>query len=281
MRKLLWSGMFAMILAAGCGQRQEMAYHSAPPEAQPSAMAQEREYHNPNGEVVIRRASGEIFLDGNLWEADWQRAEPLPMLKYHTHEPSDMRTEVKMLWDDENLYVSIKAYDKDIIGTYKQRNTPVFRDDVFEAFICPVKERPGWYSNIEINTLGSVNTRVCMPEPHPELVRDLPGVTEPDKKRPNWYWPGLQVGRFHEGTMNDEEPDEYWVLEFSVPWSGWKVFGWNGAPRDGERWRANLFRMSGETKFPEGASHLFHVPEPQGNHSPEHFGDLVFSAQTW
>ena len=37
----------------------------------------------------IRRASGEIFLDGNLWEADWQRAEPLPMLKYHTHEPSD------------------------------------------------------------------------------------------------------------------------------------------------------------------------------------------------
>ena len=51
-----------------------------------------------------------------------------------------MKTEARILWDDEALYVFMKAYDKDITAYRTERDSDTRNDDVLELFLVP--ERP-------------------------------------------------------------------------------------------------------------------------------------------
>src|SRR5258706_11164812 len=61
-------------------------------------------------EVNIGRARGPLTLDGRLDEADWQAAGVIGSLTQanpHPGEPTRFPTEVRLLRDDDNLYVGI------------------------------------------------------------------------------------------------------------------------------------------------------------------------------
>ena len=64
--------------------------------------------------LSAKRAAGVIVIDGQLDEADW-RAAPLAtdFLQNDPREgePATARTEVRVLYDDENLYFGFIAYD--------------------------------------------------------------------------------------------------------------------------------------------------------------------------
>jgi hypothetical protein len=90
------------------------------------------------GSVTVHRATGKIFADGNLDEPDWARV-PLagtfrvyPTDVAETPEAGDT-TEIRMLWDDHNLYVAFKANDRDILATrttvsrFSSRRSPTIR----------------------------------------------------------------------------------------------------------------------------------------------------------
>ncbi|MBA4184803.1 MAG: carbohydrate binding family 9 domain-containing protein [Acidobacteria bacterium] len=70
-----------------------------------------------NRRVGAFRASGEIKIDGRLDESDWQQAEVVNRLRQQ--EPNEgsaasERTEVRVLFDDKNLYFGIRAFDSDV-----------------------------------------------------------------------------------------------------------------------------------------------------------------------
>lgn len=44
-------------------------------------------------------------------------------------------------------------------------------------------------------------------------------------------------------------------------------------------WRFNLYRLARKTE--PARRNLFYLPEPLNNHSPEYFGKLIFSEETW
>jgi hypothetical protein len=106
----------------------------------PAAMAQD-----PEKKVTAVHIQGSIVIDGNLDEPEWSLAQPAtdfiqqePLMG----EPSTERTEVRILYDDENLYLGVYCFDSrgpegitisDISRDYAPRETDTFTM-VFDTF---------------------------------------------------------------------------------------------------------------------------------------------------
>jgi hypothetical protein len=231
--------------------------------------------------VTVHRAKGRIYIDGNLDEPDWTRVGTVgPFLVYPTREPeSGETTEARLLWSDEELFIAFRTSDRDILAARTQRHEDVFNDDCVEAFLSPFPDSPRIYTNIEINALATFLSEIHLDGPDPELEK-MPGVTA-SKYTPKpghylWSPPGLQIGRRHEGSINSEaDVDSWWVIEMSVPFSTFRHLGMKDPPATGSVWRFNLYRIGGRTVPPR--RNLFFLPEPLGNHSPDHYGRLVFA----
>jgi len=231
--------------------------------------------------LPVPRALGKIYIDGNLDESVWAKVPPVgPFLVYPTRDPEQGEvTEAKMLWDDDNLYIVFKTFDKNILATRTQRHSDVFNDDCVEAFISPFPDSPHVYTNIEINALGTFLSEIHLAKPNPELSK-LAGVIQSrySQKPETYLWspPGLQIGRQHKGTINDEsDEDSWWIIEMSIPLKTFFYLGIERKPKEGDIWRFNLYRLGGKTRPPR--RNLFFIPEPLSNHSPEYFGRLLFS----
>jgi hypothetical protein len=231
--------------------------------------------------VVVRRTTGPIFIDGNLDEADWRQAEPVgPFLIHPTRNPeTEEITRAWMLWDDTNLYIAFFCQDKHISAERTQRHSDVSLDDCVEAFLSPFPSRPGVYTNIEINALGTYLSRLIMEEPIAAALA-APGLSDRESLRPHWVPPGLQIGRSHAGTMNDDsDEDEWWIIEMSIPFQAFRFLGLETGPEPGDIWRFNLYRLGGRTN--PVRRNLFFIPKDISNHSPRHFGRMVFSKECW
>ena len=64
--------------------------------------------------VTALRVESTITVDGDLDEQEWRLAEPAAdfiQQDPHTGQPSTERTEVRLLYDDENLYVGVYCFD--------------------------------------------------------------------------------------------------------------------------------------------------------------------------
>jgi len=231
--------------------------------------------------VTVHRAAGRIYVDGNLDEPDWTRAGTVgPFLVYPTREPeTGETTEARLLWSDENLYIAFRTSDRNILAARTQRHEDVFNDDCVEAFLSPFPDSPRIYTNIEINALATFLSEIHLDGPVPELEK-MPGVmaSKYTPKPGHYLWspPGLQIGRRHAGTINNEaDIDAWWVIEMSVPFSTFRHLGMKNPPAAGSVWRFNLYRIGGRTVPPR--RNLFFLPEPLGNHSPERYGRLIFA----
>lgn len=211
--------------------------------------------------VVVHRASGTIIIDGNLDESDWQNAQLVgTFLTYPTRNPEEKElTHAKMLWDDENLYIAFKSYDDNILATRMERNVDVWRDDCVEAFISPYPATPEKYLNIEINPICTYYCGIHLFE-----------------KGSKWYTPALQIGRQHEGTINNEsDQDKWWIIEVAIPYQMFNVLRYEDVPKSGDIWRFNLYRLA--RKIEPERRNLYYLPKPLNNHSPEYYGKLLFS----
>lgn len=229
--------------------------------------------------VVIYRTSGNISIDGNLDEADWNRIPPIKQfLVYPTYQSEkEEDTVAKMLWDNKNLYISFKAYDHYISATRTQRNTDVYNDDCVEVFVSPFASNPHIYISLEINALGTYLSRLNLTEKIEEAL-EAPGVKDFDRLNPKWHPPRLQIGRSYKGTMNDDsDKDSWWIIEVRIPFRLFRFVGYEKKPQEGEVWRFNLYRLGGEVNA--FRRNLFYLPKGKSNHSPGYFGKLVFSKE--
>src|SRR5690606_20602331 len=65
------------------------------------------------------------------------------------------KTQLKMLWDAQHLYVYVHMEEPHIWGTLKQRDTVIFNNNDFEMFIDPDGDTHN-YMELEINALNTV-----------------------------------------------------------------------------------------------------------------------------
>ena len=109
--------------------------------------------------AVALEAEERIELDGRLDEPIWQRVEPATNFIQQEPDngaPATERTEVRIVYDDDRLYLGVILYDSDpagIMGTQMQRDAPLSSDDRFMWSIDTFLDgRSGYF--FEINPLG-------------------------------------------------------------------------------------------------------------------------------
>ena len=79
------------------------------------------------GRLELTRLAGPITVDGVPDDAAWEKVQPLPLTMYSPvfrGQPSQ-RTEIRVAYDDENLYVAARCYDTDPNGI---RINSLYRD---------------------------------------------------------------------------------------------------------------------------------------------------------
>ncbi len=214
-------------------------------------------------EYTVYRARAPIIVDGLLDEMDWQVAPAAGPFQFPWHESGEKeQTEVKMLWDDDFLYVSYKCDDKHIWAEHYNTNSNTYKDDCVELFWNPHNETGDWfpYFMFEINCLGN----------------PLSVYNSGDK-------PILQnkimvphIAQTIQGTVNnDADVDTLWVIEMAIRYIDYPQLN-TRVPRHGDIWRVGLNRCGGKTN-PQ-SSQWSPSQTPKSNfHRPQDFGRIIFS----
>jgi hypothetical protein len=180
--------------------------------------------------AVIERAAGAITVDGRLDEPSWAAATQIDSFSFPWWTEGEReRTEARMLWDDEVLYVSFRAFDSHVSAVHKNRDDPVSRDDCVEVFISPDTADVSIYFNFEFNALSTILDR----SPH-------------ENRRSNWNADSLRVAIDIHGTLNQQDDiDSLWTTEIAIPFDTFTGFAPRLPPSDGDIWRLNLYRTGG------------------------------------
>ncbi len=234
---------------------------------------------------VCYRTPQKITVDGVLEEKEWGKAL---WTEYFTDIEGSLKpaprytTRVKMLWDDDNLYIAASLEEPDIWATLHRRDTVIFYDNDFEVFIDPDGDTHQYYE-YEMNAYGTFWDLLLI-----KPYRDGgPPVT-------GWDIRGLQTATRIYGTINKPgDRDDKWTLEIAMPWNILRECApQQKPPQPGNIWRINFSRVEWQTDVQNGGyvvrkdKYGKRLPEdnwvwsPQGiinMHAPETWGYLLFS----
>jgi len=234
---------------------------------------------------ICYRAEEVMNIDGNITDKEWSAS---PWSELFTDIEGDLRpaplydTRMKMLWDDNYLYIAAELTEPHIRATLRQRDTIIFHDNDFEVFIDPDGDTHGYYE-FEMNAFNTV-WDLLLTRPY----RDFGQVIDA------WDIKGLLSGVKIYGTINDpSDLDDKWTVELAFPFDVLKE--WGNIPVDGTEWRVNFSRVNWKTRIESGRYVRETDPEtgkllpeynwlwsPQGLiniHYPEMWGFLLFSTQ--
>ncbi len=178
-----------------------------------SINAQDVNELNPN--IQARRINTEIQLDGLLNETVWQnasKASDFRQIQPLEGEPATEKTEVRVLFDDNNLYIGVMCFDSEpdkIVAQKLQRDSGLEDDDQFVIVLDTYHDRRNAY-------LFSTNPN---------------GVEEDGQTRDgafflNLDWDGVwQVeAKIHEKGWSAEFKIPFWNLRFSsLPDQTWGI----------------------------------------------------------
>ncbi len=203
-------------------------------------------------------------IDGKLDDDAWKRAPEILMVMSTDGSPATKTTTARMCWDDTCLYICWDSVDTDIWGTMTQRDDPIYREEVVEAFLSPECDLVRYY---EFNV-------------SPRNVIFDASVTNPDGLGPadgtdyGWNCEGIRSAVVVDGTLDDRtDVDRGWTAELAIPFAGLGV----RAPRPGQRWRANLYRIDLDPKPAEFQAWSPTLYTPPRFHVPSRFGTIFFA----
>jgi hypothetical protein len=235
---------------------------------------------------VCYRAPSRLNVDGKLDEPGWAAAswsDAFIDIEGDRRPQPRFRTRVKMLWDDEYLYVAAEMEEPDVWATLTERDAVMFHDNDFEVFVDPDGDTHAYYE-LEVNALGTP-WDLMLVKPY----RDGgPAISA-------WDMAGLRIGVDVRGTLNRPgDRDQGWTVEIAMPWKILREAAPDHRPpKSGDRWRVNFSRVEWQVDVAEGRYAKRPAPgtkdplpennwvwSPQGAinmHMPERWGYIQFS----
>ena len=238
-------------------------------------------YCQPPLRYTCHRAPTPIRVDGRLNDAAWRHAPwtaGFIDIQGAGHTKPRFRTRVKMLWDDQYLYVAAELEEPHVWATLTEHDAVIFHDNDFEVFLNPSGDGRNYFE-FEINAL---NTGW-------DLFLDKP-YNKGGKADNSWDIHGLLTAVQVDGTRNDpRDRDRGWTVEIAFPWSAFATRAPVKRPVAGERWRINFSRVQWNTDIVEG-KYVKTPNRPEDNwvwspqglvnmHVPERWGFVQFAAR--
>ncbi len=229
---------------------------------------------------LCRQASGPVTIDGRLDEKEWSGAawtKDFVDIEGDLKPKPAFRTRVKMLWDQENLYIAVEMEEPQLWATMVKHDSVIFNDPDFEVFLDPDGDRHE-YGEFEVNALNTT-WDLFLPKPY----------REGGKAEDSWEISGLRSAVRLDGTLNDpSDQDRGWCIEIAMPWKSFsRLRHRESAPVEGEQWRVNFSRVEWQVEVIDGkvvkkpkTPEFNWVWSPQGvidMHRPEMWGLLQFT----
>ena len=211
-------------------------------------------------ECAIPHTDDSIAVDGHLDEPAWAATPLIDQFSFPWWTAGDKdRTEARLLWDEDYLYVGFTAFDPHISALLTTRDSAVSRDDCVEVFIAPDTSDVQNYFNFEFNALGTILDR-------------SPAM----KRSSDWNAAGVQVAVAIVGSLNNEaDTDSLWTTEIAIPFAAFAGYARNLPPRPGDIWRLNLYRTGGKINLQYITWSDTQTNKPQF-HAPTRFGFARF-----
>jgi hypothetical protein len=198
-----------------------------------------------------------IQIDGKLDDPAWKTAPwtaNFVDIQGSAKPTPRYRTRMKMLWDDNYLYIAAELEEPDVKATLTQHDSVIFRDNDFELFLKPLPDATGYFE-FEINAL---NTSW-------DLYLDKP-YNQGGKADNSWDIPGLKTAVAIQGTLNKStDKDRGWTVEIAIPWTAYTSRQPVTKPSAGTQWRANFSRV----EWPKGVD----SNSPAANQPNQHLED--------
>jgi hypothetical protein len=167
-----------------------------------------------------------------------------------------------LVWDDEALYYAGSMTDAELRSFGSKRNDTLWKGDVFELFLKPDAEQPGYFE-------FQANPRAIVFEmAFPERGQYPPDLTTAPLL-------GNKAVVLLKGTLDHPgDRDEGWTVEGRIPWAAFAMSG--GKPKPGDQWRFAICRYD---FGPEGTkpTQMSSAPLTELNfHRHEDYGKLRF-----
>ncbi len=178
----------------------------------------------------VTRAGAAVTLDGRLDEPGWNSAVALtPLVNPQSGEVDPRPFSARLLWDDDALYVGVRADDEDIVAAPlppRGQDTPQCGFDCIDLLLDAAGDGHN-YAEIQLSPLGALSDAQWAaprdPGPHVALA-----------------WKSNAVGAVSVlGTVGTPgDTDHGWSAELRVPWS---ALGRTAPPDANTTVRANLY----------------------------------------
>jgi hypothetical protein len=203
-----------------------------------------------------------IEIDGELDDKGWEGvASTGRFVRTGDGGAARYRTEAKLAWDDEALYVGFEVEDEDVWAKLEEDDDPIYGEEVVEVFLDADADGRT-YNELQLSPRG---VRFDAYFPARRQGMDL-----------GWS-SGMQTAVKVNGTLNDPtDRDQGWTAEMRIPVAHLaSVPRW--PPQAGDKWRFNLYRLEWHTdrKVNEGSS--FSPPLVGDFHNLSRFGWLEFA----
>lgn len=170
-------------------------------------------------DVVARYTPVPVKIDGKMDEPEWNNAKvyslELPYKAYSTMPESIQKTigdtlregcKVKLLWDDNFLYIGAVFEDSDVVNLGKNDQEMLYSTgDLLEVFLKP--EQVSYYWEI-YGSCNNLKTWLFYPS------RGWVGLPDANKYKPDAFMAAATV----DGTLNKwQDRDTGWTLEIAIP----------------------------------------------------------------
>jgi hypothetical protein len=149
--------------------------------------------------MTALKTSDKITVNGNLDETTWMRAQVIRELTQrepNEGDPASEKTEIRILYDDNNLYIGLICFDSQpnkIVANEMRRDVDLKDNDYFEIFIDTFHDHRNAFYFV-INPLGARRDA---------LIRD-------EGSNINWNWDGIWMAKVR-------RTDQGWTAEIAIP----------------------------------------------------------------
>lgn len=184
--------------------------------------------------LVLPRITGPIVIDGIVDEPAWVAIDPVPLISYDPVSglPPSEETEIRIAYDDQYIYASIRAYDSDPSGI---RANTLFRDrlsgdDVFHMLLDT-------YNDNESGMAFTITPTSAKRDATISNDGEGPNALNADF---NTYW-----------DVVTQITDEGWFAEVRIPFSSLGFQDENGRVEMGLLFQRGIARKNERVTFPE------------------------------
>ena len=208
----------------------------------------------------------EVMPTPSIWDKDgsitnwlWDSIKPLPpFMVADGSQRASQQTTTRVCYDQTALYIRYDCEDRDIWGTYTERDQPIYDEEVVEIFIGQGDDAPVRYFEFQVSPNNVLfDARIY----NPTSQRTELQVSH------EWNCP-----RIRWAAQRHDDVHQWWAV-LVIPWQGLDIFG--PLPKI---WRANFYRIERPRDAdPEYSCWSPTMTSPADFHKPAYFGRLNLS----